>query len=114
MVKTHRQARSAKQRMFGDHWAHQRYRRGNTQRRLSRFRAEYIKKQLELQSLQLRAPMIASGAGSRENLVGTGKDDISDAFRPSDRVPSSLVLMNPVPGIVRARVRTPRHLSHPQ
>ena len=48
--------------------------------RLSQLRAEYIKKQLELQSPQLRARMIASGAGSRQNLLGTGKDDTSDAL----------------------------------
>ena len=48
--------------------------------RLSQLRAEYIKKQLELQVPQLRARTIASGAGSRENLLGTGKDDTSDTL----------------------------------
>ena len=48
--------------------------------RLSQLRAEYIKKQLELQSPQLRGRTIASGAGSRQNLLGTGKDDMSDAL----------------------------------
>jgi outer membrane protein OmpA-like peptidoglycan-associated protein len=47
---------------------------------LSQLRAEYIKKQLELQSPQLRGRTIASGAGSRENLLGTGTDDMSDAL----------------------------------
>jgi outer membrane protein OmpA-like peptidoglycan-associated protein len=49
--------------------------------RLPQVRAEYIKKQLELQSPQLRARMIASGAGSRQNSLGTGKDDISDVLK---------------------------------
>ena len=48
--------------------------------RLSQHRAEHIKKQLEVFSPQLRDRTIASGAGSRENLVGTGKDDLSDAL----------------------------------
>jgi outer membrane protein OmpA-like peptidoglycan-associated protein len=48
--------------------------------RLSQLRAEYVKKQLERQSPRLRGRTIASGAGSRQNLLGTGKDDISDAL----------------------------------
>jgi tetratricopeptide (TPR) repeat protein len=48
--------------------------------RLSQRRAEYIKKQLELHAPRLRGRTIASGAGSRQNLLGTGKDDMSDAL----------------------------------
>jgi outer membrane protein OmpA-like peptidoglycan-associated protein len=48
--------------------------------RLSLQRAEYIKKHLEAEAGDLAGRVIAQGAGSRENLVGTGKDDISDAL----------------------------------
>lgn len=48
--------------------------------RLSQMRAEYIMKRLQADAPQLRGRTIASGAGSRENLVGTGSDDISDAL----------------------------------
>ena len=47
--------------------------------RLSRLRAEYIKKKLEGEA-PLANRITAQGAGSRENLIGTGKDDISDAL----------------------------------
>ncbi len=47
--------------------------------RLSRSRAEYIKKRLEGEA-PLAKRITVQGAGSRENLIGTGKDDISDAL----------------------------------
>ena len=47
--------------------------------RLSQLRAEYIKKRLEGEA-PLAKRITAQGAGSRDNLVGTGKDDISDAW----------------------------------
>jgi outer membrane protein OmpA-like peptidoglycan-associated protein len=48
--------------------------------RLSLLRAEYVKKRLETEAPPLAKRTIAHGAGSRENLVGTGKDDMSDAL----------------------------------
>ena len=48
--------------------------------RLSQLRAEYIKKRLEGEAPPLAKRIVAQGAGSRENLVGTGKDDMSDAL----------------------------------
>jgi outer membrane protein OmpA-like peptidoglycan-associated protein len=48
--------------------------------RLSQQRAEYIEQKLEAEAPQLRGRTIASGAGSRENLVASGKDDLSDAL----------------------------------
>lgn len=48
--------------------------------RLSLLRAEYVKKQLETEAPPLAKRSIAHGAGSRETLVGTGKDDLSDAL----------------------------------
>jgi tetratricopeptide (TPR) repeat protein len=48
--------------------------------RLSLLRAEYVKKRLETEAPPLAKRSIAHGAGSRENLVGTGKDDMSDAL----------------------------------
>jgi outer membrane protein OmpA-like peptidoglycan-associated protein len=48
--------------------------------RLSQRRAEYIRKRLEAAAPTLNGRTIASGAGSRENLIGTGKDDMSDAL----------------------------------
>ena len=47
--------------------------------RLSQLRAAYIKKRLEGEA-PLAKRITAQGAGSRENLIGTGKDDISDAL----------------------------------
>ena len=47
--------------------------------RLSRSRAEYIKKRLEGEA-PLAKRITVQGVGSRENLIGTGKDDISDAL----------------------------------
>ena len=48
--------------------------------RLSLERAEYIKKLLETELGSLPGRVTARGAGSRENLVGTGKDDLSDSL----------------------------------
>jgi outer membrane protein OmpA-like peptidoglycan-associated protein len=48
--------------------------------RLSVLRAEAIKRQLEANEPRLAERMIAAGVGARENLVGTGKDDASDAL----------------------------------
>ncbi len=46
--------------------------------RLSLLRAEYVKDRLNRIEPRLAPRLIAVGAGSRENLVGTGKDDDSD------------------------------------
>ena len=48
--------------------------------RLSLRRAEYIKQRLDSQAAELGKRTIAAGKGSSENLVGTGKDDLSDAL----------------------------------
>ena len=48
--------------------------------RLSQLRAEYIKQRLESEVPQLSNRTIASGKGSRENIVGTGTDNASDAL----------------------------------
>jgi OmpA family len=48
--------------------------------RLSYLRAEYIKKRLAAEAPKLNGRMIASGAGSREILIGSGKDDATDAL----------------------------------
>lgn len=48
--------------------------------RLSLLRAEFVKSRLDQQSPGLGKRIIANGVGSRENLVGTGKDDASDAL----------------------------------
>ena len=45
---------------------------------LSLLRAEYIQSRLEEYQPPLKNHMVASGVGSRENLVGTGRDDASD------------------------------------
>jgi outer membrane protein OmpA-like peptidoglycan-associated protein len=47
---------------------------------LSLRRAEYIQKRLEAQAPELRGRTLTDGKGSRENLVGTGKDDVTDAL----------------------------------
>jgi hypothetical protein len=47
--------------------------------RLSILRAQYIKDRLEADASELRGRLIAAGRGSRELIVGTGKDDASDA-----------------------------------
>jgi outer membrane protein OmpA-like peptidoglycan-associated protein len=48
--------------------------------KLSYQRAEYVKKILESEAPNLASRTIASGAGSRETLIGSGKDDVSDAL----------------------------------
>ena len=48
--------------------------------RLSQLRAEYIKLQLERGSPALTKRLVANGVGSRETLIGNGRDDASDAL----------------------------------
>lgn len=48
--------------------------------RLSQLRADYVKDRIEGIRPQLAKRLIAHGAGSRQNLIGTGKDDVSDAL----------------------------------
>lgn len=48
--------------------------------RISVLRAETIKQKLESSQPTLRSRTIANGVGSRENLVGTGRDDATDAL----------------------------------
>jgi outer membrane protein OmpA-like peptidoglycan-associated protein len=48
--------------------------------RLSGLRADYIKDRLEDEQKSLRGRLVATGKGSREMMVGTGKDDASDAL----------------------------------
>jgi outer membrane protein OmpA-like peptidoglycan-associated protein len=48
--------------------------------RLSGLRADYIKDRLEDEQRSLRGRLIATGKGSREMVVGTGRDDASDAL----------------------------------
>jgi outer membrane protein OmpA-like peptidoglycan-associated protein len=48
--------------------------------RLSVLRAETIKASLEQSDQRLAGKLIANGAGARENLIGTAKDDASDAL----------------------------------
>jgi outer membrane protein OmpA-like peptidoglycan-associated protein len=46
--------------------------------RLSLLRAEYIQSCLETEQPALAKRIVAAGMGSRENLIGTGRDDASD------------------------------------
>lgn len=48
--------------------------------RISVLRAEAIKQKLEANAPALRHRTIANGVGSRENLIGNGRDDASDAL----------------------------------
>ena len=48
--------------------------------RLSGLRADYIKDRLEDEQKSLRGRLVSTGKGSREMIVGTGKDDASDAL----------------------------------
>jgi outer membrane protein OmpA-like peptidoglycan-associated protein len=48
--------------------------------RLSLRRAEYIIYRLQGEAPQLGGRMIANGMGSRENIIGTGADDVTDAI----------------------------------
>lgn len=48
--------------------------------RLSLLRAEYVKSQLEAHAPALARRSIAAGMGSRQTMVGSGRDDASDAL----------------------------------
>lgn len=48
--------------------------------RLSLLRAESVKAKLERNTSALRGRTIANGMGSKENLIGTGTDDVKDAL----------------------------------
>jgi outer membrane protein OmpA-like peptidoglycan-associated protein len=48
--------------------------------RLSLLRAEYVKSRLEAEAPALAGRVIANGVGSRETIVGTGRDDATDAL----------------------------------
>jgi outer membrane protein OmpA-like peptidoglycan-associated protein len=48
--------------------------------RLSGLRADYVKDRLEDEDRSLRGRIVATGKGSREMIVGTGRDDASDAL----------------------------------
>ncbi|HRC59960.1 MAG: OmpA family protein [Propionivibrio sp.] len=48
--------------------------------RLSALRAEYVRQRLVDETPSLDKRLIAAGYGSRENLIGTGKDNASDAL----------------------------------
>src|SRR5208282_93631 len=48
--------------------------------RLSLLRAEYVKGRLEGEDPALNGHLVASGAGSRANLIGTGADNETDAL----------------------------------
>ena len=47
---------------------------------LSQLRAEYVKQRLEEDAPSLQGRLIATGVGSKNNLVGTGADDLTDAL----------------------------------
>jgi outer membrane protein OmpA-like peptidoglycan-associated protein len=47
---------------------------------LSQLRAEYVKTRLEADAPSLQGHVIAAGVGAKNNLVGTGADDLSDAL----------------------------------
>lgn len=74
--------------------------------RLSLRRAEYIQQRLESQAPQLDKRTIAVGKGSSENLIGTGKDDLSDAL---DRRVSFQVIdcAAPASAATGSEIRTP-------
>lgn len=48
--------------------------------RLSQLRADYVKERLESDQPTLRGHVIATGVGAKNNLIGTGTDDLSDAL----------------------------------
>lgn len=48
--------------------------------RLSVLRAQYVMELLQVGSPDSRSRMIATGRGYNENLIGTGRDDASDAL----------------------------------
>ncbi len=47
---------------------------------LSQLRAEYVKGRLETDAPGLQGHLIATGVGSKNSLIGTGADDLSDAL----------------------------------
>jgi len=47
---------------------------------LSQLRADYVMERLESAQPALRGHVIATGAGAKNNLIGTGADDLSDAL----------------------------------
>ena len=47
---------------------------------MSQLRAEYIKERVGEAKVELARHMVARGLGSRQNLIGTGKDDATDAL----------------------------------
>ena len=47
---------------------------------LSQLRAVYVKQCLEEDAPSLQGHLIATGVGSKNNLVGTGADDLTDAL----------------------------------
>ena len=47
---------------------------------LSFLRAEYVQSQLESEEPRLKKRTVAAGMGSRENLIGTGRDDATDVL----------------------------------
>lgn len=47
---------------------------------LSQLRADYVKQRLEEDAPGLKSHLIATGVGSKNNLVGTGADNLSDAL----------------------------------
>jgi outer membrane protein OmpA-like peptidoglycan-associated protein len=51
-----------------------------TNDRLSQARATVIKQKLDAEAADLTARTKASGMGWRENIIGTGTDDVSDAL----------------------------------
>jgi outer membrane protein OmpA-like peptidoglycan-associated protein len=48
--------------------------------RLSLLRAELVRSRLEAEAPELRGRIIPNGVGSHENIVGTGRDDATDAL----------------------------------
>lgn len=48
--------------------------------RLSQLRAEYVKTRLEKEAPQLAKRLISNGMGSRQTMVGNGRDDATDAL----------------------------------
>jgi len=47
---------------------------------LSQLRADYVKERLETDQPALRGHIIATGVGAKNNLIGTGSDDVTDAL----------------------------------
>ncbi|MGH8230512.1 MAG: OmpA family protein, partial [Steroidobacteraceae bacterium] len=47
---------------------------------LSQLRAEYVQSRLETDEPALKKRTVATGVGSRENLIGTGRDDLTDVL----------------------------------